>query len=60
MTVEEAKDLIKGDYIFYNNQRYKVLHIKECRTVVGNEIYINIKCHRQNETLWLNNKFAER
>lgn len=59
MTVEEAKDLIKGDYIFYNNKRYKVLHIKECTSAATNEIYMSIKCSRQNEILWLNNKFAE-
>ncbi len=60
MTVEEAKLLNKGDYIFYNGVRYKVLHTKECRCAHTNEIYVSIKCARQKETLWLMNKFAMR
>jgi translation elongation factor P/translation initiation factor 5A len=60
MTVEEARLLKKGDFIFYNDVKYKVLHIKECRSANTNEIYINIKCKRGNETLWLMNKFATR
>lgn len=59
MTVEEAKTLNKGDYIFYKGQKYKVLHTKELRANDTNEIYINIKCSNKNETLWLPNKFAE-
>lgn len=60
MTVEEAKLLNKGDYVFYKDIKYKVLHTKECRHAHTNEIYISIKCKRQNETLWLMNKFASR
>ena len=59
MTIDEAKSLNKGDYIIYNNLKYKVLHTKEQRSSHTNELYVNIKCSRQNETLWLSNKFAE-
>lgn len=59
MNVEEAKHLNKGDFIFYNNKKYKVLHTKELRSNATNEIYISIKCSNKNETLWLMNKFAE-
>lgn len=58
MTVEEARLLKKGDYVFYKDIKYKVLHIKECRASHTNEIYINIKCQRQNETAWLTNNFV--
>ena len=60
MTVNEAKKLNKGDYILYNGLKYKVLNTKECRSASTNEIYVSIKCCRQNETLWLFNKFAAR
>ena len=59
MTVEEAKCLIKGDYVIYNGLKYKVLHIKELRNSHTNELLITIKCNRRNETLWLNNEFVE-
>ena len=58
MTVEEAMYLNKGDYVFYKGNRYKVLHIKECRNAHTNEVYVKIKCGRRNETLWLSNEFA--
>lgn len=59
MTVDEAKSLNKGDYVFYNDLKYKVLHTKEHRSAHTNELYISIKCKRGNETVWLNNKLAE-
>lgn len=59
MTVKEAKSLVKGDYVFYNGIKYKVVNTKECRSVRTNEIYINIKCSRQNEIIWIDNKFVE-
>jgi hypothetical protein len=59
MTVEEAKKLNKGDYVFYKGQKYKVLHTQERRANDTNEVYIAIKCSNKNETLWLPNKFAE-
>ena len=59
MTVNEAKRLNKGDIVFYNNLQYKVLSTKECRAADTNEIYVSIKCKRQNETLWLNNKLTK-
>lgn len=58
MNIEEAKKLNKGDYIMYHNLKYKVLNIKEHRTVFNN-VYIEIKCQRKNEILWLPNKFVE-
>lgn len=60
VTVEEAKTLNKGDFVLYNNLKYKVSSVKECRNSHTNEIYINIKCCRRNETIWLSNKFANR
>ena len=60
MTVEEAKLLNKGDYIFYKDIKYKVLHIKECRNAHTNDTYIRIKCKTKNETLWLSNEFVTR
>lgn len=59
MTVEEARRLNKGDYIYYNNKSYKVLHTKEARAHDTNEVYVRIKCTRKTETLWLPNSFAE-
>lgn len=59
MTVEEARNLNKGDYILYKDKKYKVLHTKELRANDTNEVYINIKCSNKNETWWLPNKFAE-
>lgn len=59
MTVEDAKKLNKGDYVFYNGKMYKVLNVKELRAYDTGEVYINIKCGSKNETLWLPNKFAE-
>lgn len=59
MTVEEARSLNKGDYVFYNHLKYKVLHTKEHRDAHTNEVFISIKCSRKNETVWLSNKFAE-
>ena len=60
MTVEEAKSLNKGDNILYKGMQYKVLHIKECRSAHTNEVYVSIKCKRQNETWWLMNEFVTR
>jgi hypothetical protein len=59
MTIEEAKELNNGDYVFYNGFKYKVLHIKEHRDAHTNEPYVTVKCSRNNETIWLNNKFVE-
>ena len=58
MTVEEARVLNKGDYIFYNNLEYKVLHSKEHRKF-NNEVFIEIKCRRGNEILWLVNSLID-
>lgn len=59
MTIEEAKSLVKGDYVFYNGIKYKVMNTKEHRSAQTNEIYVNIKCSRQNEIIWVDNKFVE-
>lgn len=59
MTVEEAKKLNKGDYVFYKGQKYKVLHTQERRANDTNEVYISIKCSNKNATWWLPNEFAE-
>lgn len=59
MTTEEAKSLVEGDYVFYKGMRYKVLYTKECRSASTKEKYMQIKCKRQNETLWLIDKLAE-
>ena len=60
MTTNEAKLLKRGDFIVYSNLKYKVLNIKECRNAHTNEIFVNIKCSRQNEIIWLSNNFADR
>lgn len=59
MKINEAKLLKKGDFITYNNTKYKVLHIKELRHAHTNEPYIDIKCSKGNETMWVNNKLVE-
>lgn len=59
MTVEEARKLNKGDYILYNNKRYKVLNTQERRRADNNEIYVSIKCIHITSTLWLPNNLAE-
>lgn len=59
MTIEEARNLSKGDYILYNGKKYKVLNTKELRANDTNEVYISIKCSNKNETWWLPNKFVE-
>ena len=59
MTVDKAKLLKRGDFIAYRNLKYKVLNIKELRNAHTNEVYIDIKCSRKNEILWLSNEFAE-
>lgn len=59
MTVEEAKKLNKGDHILYNGLEYKVLHTKRHRSVSTNELFVTIKCSRQNEILWLDNEFVD-
>ena len=60
MTTNEAKLLKRGDFIVYRNLKYKVLNIKECRNAHTNEIFVNIKCRRQNEIIWLSNDFADK
>lgn len=59
MTIEEAKNLNKSDYILYKNKKYKVLHTQERRSYDTNKVYIAIKCSNKNETWWLPNEFAE-
>lgn len=58
MTVEEAKNLKRNDFILYNNEKYKVLHVKELRSASANEIYMNIKCRNKNCTAWIMNEFC--
>ena len=60
MTTNEAKFLKKGDFIIYRNLKYKILNIKEYRNAHTNEIFVNIKCRRQNEIIWLSNDFADK
>lgn len=59
MTLEEARNLNKGDYILYNGLKYKLLHVKEHRNAHTNELCITIKCSRQNEIIWLNSELIE-
>ena len=59
MTVDEARGLTKGDYILYRDLEYQVLDTKECRNAHTNEVYIQIKCRRQNITIWPSNEFVE-
>ena len=60
MTVEEARTLNKGDCVFYKGNPYKVLHTKECRSAHTNEVYVSIKCKKQNDTWWLMNELVTR
>lgn len=58
MTFDEAMKLNKGDNINYNNSKYTVLHIKECRNAHTGEKYARIKCVRKSskrgiQTLWM-------
>ena len=58
MTVEEAKNLTRDDFVLYNNKKYKVLHVKELRSASTNEIYMNIKCKNKNCTMWIMNELC--
>ena len=60
MTIDEATSLKKGDYITYRNLKYKVMNTKECRNAHTNEIFVNIKCRRKNQIIWLSNDFADK
>lgn len=59
MTVEEARNLCKGDYVLYQGLRYKVLHTKEHRSASTNELYIIVKCSRMGGTYRFGNEFVE-
>lgn len=59
MTIEAAKKLSKGDCVLFNNEKYKVLHVKELRAADTNEIYICVKCRKGTETIWLHNKYID-
>lgn len=59
MTVGEALRLNKGDCVFYKNNKYKVLFVKEKRSAASGEIYVEVKCRRGSETTWFSNIFIE-
>ena len=59
LTIDDAKKLNRGDYIFYNNEKYKVLHVKELISSSTNEPYISIKCKNKNLIAWLTHEFVD-
>lgn len=59
MTVEEAKKLCKGDYVVFNNEKYKVANVKELRSASSNEPYVQIKCYKGSHILWAPNNWIE-
>lgn len=59
MTIEAAKKLCKGDYVMYDNKKYKVLNIKEMQSALSNEKYVEMKCCRGSCTMWLSNNWVE-
>jgi hypothetical protein len=60
MTFEEAKALQIGDTVYYNNAKWKVAATKEIRSHATNEIILQIKCKRGNDTIWAFNELLEK
>ena len=59
MTVEEARKLCKGDCVVFNNEKMKVVNIKELRSASSNEPYVQVKCCKGSRTLWAPNNWIE-